>query len=78
MNKGKLKEIANTLRVMANEIEFLEEVEELTPTETTEGLEQYPVTCSKCGVKTTVPFKPKKHWPVYCKECYFKKLEIKK
>ena len=28
------------------------------------------VTCSKCGCKTKVPFKPIEGKPVYCKDCY--------
>lgn len=31
---------------------------------------QYTVTCSACGVETTVPFEPKDGRPVYCSECY--------
>jgi CxxC-x17-CxxC domain-containing protein len=27
-------------------------------------------TCSQCGKETTVPFKPTKGLPVYCRECY--------
>jgi CxxC-x17-CxxC domain-containing protein len=28
------------------------------------------VICSKCGIKTTVPFVPDGRRPVYCKDCY--------
>lgn len=31
---------------------------------------QYKVTCSACGVETTVPFEPKGGRPVYCSDCY--------
>lgn len=31
---------------------------------------QFTVTCSACGVETTVPFEPKDGRPVYCSECY--------
>lgn len=34
---------------------------------------QTEVTCSACEKKTTVPFKPTKGRPVYCKSCYDKK-----
>jgi len=27
-------------------------------------------TCSQCGKETTVPFKPSKGLPVYCRECF--------
>ncbi|NPV61747.1 MAG: hypothetical protein HPY61_03790 [Methanotrichaceae archaeon] len=30
------------------------------------------VTCSECGKKTQVPFKPDGSRPVYCNECYRK------
>jgi len=33
----------------------------------------WPVTCSACGIKTFVPFKPNEKYPVYCRECYDKK-----
>jgi CxxC-x17-CxxC domain-containing protein len=32
--------------------------------------QQFTVTCSKCGVETTVPFEPKGDRPVYCSDCY--------
>jgi CxxC-x17-CxxC domain-containing protein len=32
--------------------------------------EQHEVTCSQCGQRTTVPFKPVLDRPVYCKTCY--------
>lgn len=33
---------------------------------------QYKVTCSACGVETTVPFEPRGDKPVYCSDCYRK------
>jgi len=30
----------------------------------------FDVTCSECGKKTTVPFKPTQGKPVLCRECY--------
>ena len=35
-------------------------------------LEKFPVICSLCKKETTVPFKPEKGRPVYCKECVAK------
>lgn len=32
-----------------------------------------PVTCSGCGVATTVPFTPTPGRPVYCRDCFAKK-----
>lgn len=32
--------------------------------------EMYEVTCSSCGQKTTVPFKPTLDRPVYCRACF--------
>jgi len=32
----------------------------------------FDVTCSECGKKTTVPFKPTQGKPVLCRECYKK------
>lgn len=34
---------------------------------------RYEVTCSACGVRTSVPFKPVNDKPVYCPDCYRKK-----
>ncbi len=34
--------------------------------------EKFPVVCSYCKKETTVPFKPEKGRPVYCKECIVK------
>lgn len=31
------------------------------------------VICNDCNKQTTVPFKPKKNWPVYCMDCYKKR-----
>ncbi len=31
---------------------------------------QHQVTCSQCGVSTTVPFRPSKDKPVYCQNCF--------
>lgn len=38
-----------------------------------EEKEMHDATCSKCGKKCKVPFKPEKDKPVYCKECYMEK-----
>ncbi|HSB81906.1 MAG TPA: zinc-ribbon domain containing protein [Candidatus Methylomirabilis sp.] len=32
--------------------------------------ELFEVTCSACGQKTTVPFKPTSDRPVYCRTCF--------
>jgi len=32
--------------------------------------QQFPVTCSACGIQTTVPFEPTAGNPVYCSACY--------
>ncbi len=32
--------------------------------------ESYEVTCAGCGIRTTVPFKPTKDRPVYCRDCF--------
>ena len=32
--------------------------------------EEYEVTCSQCGQRTTVPFRPVLDKPVYCKTCF--------
>ena len=31
---------------------------------------RFDVTCSACGARTTVPFKPTNDRPVYCSDCY--------
>ncbi len=31
---------------------------------------KYEITCSECGTRTTVPFKPREDKPVYCSDCY--------
>lgn len=36
------------------------------------GLEKFPIICSLCGLEKTVPFKPEKGRPAYCKECIAK------
>ena len=36
-------------------------------------LEMHEVVCDKCGMKTTVPFKPTSTKPVYCRDCFTKK-----
>ncbi len=36
------------------------------------SFEKFPVICSYCKKETTVPFKPEKGRPVYCKECIAK------
>ncbi|HYF52019.1 MAG TPA: CxxC-x17-CxxC domain-containing protein, partial [Planctomycetota bacterium] len=33
----------------------------------------FKVTCSGCGVETSVPFKPDPNRPVYCRTCYLDK-----
>ncbi len=35
----------------------------------TDWKETWDVTCDSCGVETTVPFKPVKNRPVYCRKC---------
>ncbi len=35
-------------------------------------LEKFPIICSSCGLEKTVPFKPEKGRPAYCKECIAK------
>lgn len=32
--------------------------------------EDFPVTCAKCGTQTTVPFRPVKGRPVFCRPCF--------
>jgi CxxC-x17-CxxC domain-containing protein len=32
--------------------------------------ESFEVVCASCGVTTTVPFKPTKGRPVYCRDCF--------
>jgi CxxC-x17-CxxC domain-containing protein len=32
--------------------------------------ESYEVVCAECGATTTVPFKPTKGRPVYCRDCF--------
>lgn len=34
------------------------------------SVQRFDVTCSACGIKTTVPFKPNKDKPLYCPDCY--------
>ncbi len=34
---------------------------------------QTEITCDDCGEKSTVPFKPTKGRPVYCKSCFEKR-----
>ncbi len=34
---------------------------------------QTEIECDECGKEATVPFKPSKDRPVYCKECFQKK-----
>lgn len=36
---------------------------------------RHDVTCSACGIQTTVPFKPSQDKPVYCPDCYKKGKE---
>ena len=35
-------------------------------------LEKFPIICSMCGLEKSVPFKPEKGRPAYCKECIAK------
>ena len=35
--------------------------------------QMHDIVCAECGRKATVPFKPQKNRPVYCKECFAKK-----
>lgn len=34
--------------------------------------ELYKAVCADCGMKCTVPFKPRASQPIYCRECYQK------
>lgn len=34
------------------------------------GRQMFEVTCSSCGNKATVPFRPSGDRPVYCRDCY--------
>jgi CxxC-x17-CxxC domain-containing protein len=36
---------------------------------TSTSMEKFPIICSLCGLEKTVPFKPEKGRPAYCKEC---------
>jgi len=36
------------------------------------GRQLFDVTCSSCGNKAQVPFKPSGDRPVYCRDCYMK------
>ena len=38
-----------------------------------ENREKHNVTCSECGVETTVPFKPTEGRPIFCRDCYKKR-----
>ncbi|MGD0152559.1 MAG: CxxC-x17-CxxC domain-containing protein [Thermacetogeniaceae bacterium] len=38
--------------------------------------EMHSATCSGCGVKTQVPFRPSYDRPVYCKDCLSRKHNI--
>jgi len=33
----------------------------------------YPIKCDMCGARSTVPFKPKPDYPVYCRVCFDKR-----
>lgn len=37
--------------------------------------EMHDATCSACGAKTQVPFKPSGDRPVYCRDCYMKRKD---
>ena len=36
---------------------------------------QYKVSCTACGIETTVPFKPDPNRPVFCRNCYLNKRQ---
>ncbi len=38
--------------------------------------EMHKATCSECGKKCEVPFKPQEGKDVYCKECYAKRRKF--
>ena len=50
-----------------------EHIQKVTEEKVEEPKEGFPVICSKCKVQTTVPFKPRKDWPVYCIDCFKEK-----
>ena len=37
----------------------------------------FPIVCSVCGVKATVPFSPRAGWPVYCRDCYAQRKVVR-
>lgn len=37
--------------------------------------EFFTVQCAECGCETTVPFKPSGIKPVYCRDCYEKRMK---
>lgn len=42
------------------------------------GRQIYEVTCSSCGNKAQVPFKPSGDRPVYCRDCYMQQRQDKR
>ena len=42
-----------------------------------QGRQLYSVKCSNCGKQTEVPFKPSGDRPVYCRDCYMQKKNIR-
>lgn len=51
---------------LQNELKKREGKEE----EPKEGVNGWSMICAKCGVHSTVPFKPNTKWDVFCYECY--------
>ncbi|HOV79328.1 MAG TPA: zinc-ribbon domain containing protein [Bacillota bacterium] len=39
-----------------------------------ERREAYPAVCASCGQETTVPFQPREDKPVYCQDCYRRRI----
>ncbi len=70
--KGRFSEIKKT----ENEIPFNEywndkdSLDLVKDWEKIKHLGTFDVTCSDCGIKTTVPFRPDGKRPVYCKDCF--------
>lgn len=62
-----------------NDEDLLEELKkrESKKEESVEGTNGYPMVCSKCKIHSTVPFQPKKDWPVYCYDCYKDKRDAR-
>ena len=79
MSKRKIGEIVTEMYVLLKELSEYEDntvievdtVEDAT-TSTSKPVDSYPIVCSDCGVKTTVPFKPNPKWAARCMDCYKK------